>query len=291
MVAINVVSGALIAGVLLGIFYGLIALGFSMVWASMKLPNVAHAALMLTASYGVVTLIQHYGLGWTLSSFIVICLMFMLGAALYYGILRHAYRTEEFETVALVATFGITIALENALSWFFGTSYTSVDVFLSGLTVIAGIRIHHLQVIAALLAIGSSVGLYFLIYKSSIGRSVRAAWQDQEVAMMYGVNPDNVRIFMFGTATLLAGVAGVILPALRPITPAVHWEYIVLTFIIVIIGSVGSISGTILVGTGVGIIRETLPLLMPSSWTIVILYIILLGFLLYRPSGLFRGWA
>lgn len=109
--------------------------------------------------------------------------------------------------------------------------------------------------------------------------------------MLYGVNPDRARIVMFGLATALAGLAGVILSAIRPVTPAVHWEYIVIVFIVVIIGSVGSITGTMIVGTIVGVIESTMPLFIPSSWVTVFLYVFLLVFLLYRPDGLFEGWA
>lgn len=291
MVATTTIANAVIAGALLGIFYALVASGFSMIWASMKLVNVAHAALMFLAGYATILVVRRVGIPWIVALVVLVPLLFLVGAIVYQGILSYSYRTENFETVSLVATFGLAIVLENILLFFFGPEQQSVSAGFGGIAVIGGLRLNTMRIIGAVFALLATVGLYYIIYRTSVGRSVRAAWQDQEVAMLYGVNPDRARVVMFGLATALAGLAGVILPAIRPIAPAIHWEYIVIVFIIVIIGSVGSITGTMLVGTGVGIIESTLPLFMPSSWVTVVLYIFLLAFLLYRPDGLFEGWA
>lgn len=291
MTTASTIVNAMLSGALIGIFYALVASGFSMVWASMKLVNVAHAVLMLVASYSAIYLVNGMGLSWALTFVLVIPFVFVLGGVLYKFVLAHAYRTENFEMVSLVATFGLTIIFENILLYLFGPEVIGVTTAISGTLEFAGLRIGAIRLVSAVFALAATVGLYYLIYRTSMGRSVRAAWQDQEVAMLYGVNPDKVRVTMFAIATGLAGLAGVLLPAIRPISPAVHWDYIVIVFIIVIIGSVGSLVGTLLVGTSLGMIQSTLPLFMPSSWVTVVLYVVLLSFLLYRPEGLFEGWA
>lgn len=291
MVAPTTVVNAILSGALLGIFYALVASGFSIVWASMKLVNVAHAALMFFAGYLTIALVRGFGVPWLLALAVIVPLMFLVGGVLYQGVLSYSYATENFETVSLVATFGLAIVVENLLLWQYGPAQQKAPISFGGTLEIAGLRLSSLRLIGAVFALLATLTLYYIIYKTPIGRSVRAAWQDQEVAMLYGINPDRARIVMFGLATALAGLAGVLLSVIRPIAPSVHWDYIVIVFIIVIIGSVGSIVGTLVVGVGVGILESTLPILMPASWTTVVLYVILLGFLLYRPDGLFQGWA
>jgi branched-chain amino acid transport system permease protein len=291
MVAPTTLVNAILSGALLGIFYALVASGFSIIWASMKLVNVAHAALMFLAGYITIALVRGLGLPWLLALAIIVPLMFLVGGVLYQGVLSYSYATENFETVSLVATFGLAIVVENVLLWQFGPAQQKAPVAFGGTLEVAGIRLSSLRLIGAVFALVATFALYYIIYKTPIGRSVRAAWQDQEVAMLYGINPDRARIVMFGLATALAGLAGVLLSVIRPIAPSVHWDYIVIVFIIVIIGSVGSIVGTMAVGIGVGVLESTLPILMPAAWTTVVLYVILLGFLLYRPDGLFQGWA
>jgi len=291
MVAPSTVANAVASGALLGIFYALVASGFSIVWASMKLVNVAHAALMFFAAYVTITVVRGFGVPWLIGLVAIVPLLFIVGGVLYQGVLSYSYATENFETVSLVATFGLAIVIENLLLLQFGPAQQSAPAGFAGTVEIVGLRLSATRIVGAVLAVLATVALYYIIYRTAIGRSVRAAWQDQEVAMLYGVNPDRARIVMFGLATALAGLAGVLLPVIRPVAPSVHWNYIVIVFIIVIIGSVGSLVGTMVVGTGIGILESTLPILMPAAWTTVVLYIILLGFLLYRPDGLFQGWA
>lgn len=291
MVAPTTVVNAILSGALLGIFYALVASGFSIVWASMKLVNVAHAALVFFAGYVAITLVSGFGVPWLLALAVIVPFMFLVGGVLYQGVLSYSYATENFETVSLVATFGLAIVVENLLLWQYGPAQKKATVGFGGTIEVVGLRLGSLRIVGAVFALLATLALYYIIYKTPIGRSVRAAWQDQEVAMLYGVNPDRARIVVFGLATALAGLAGVLLSVIRPIAPSVHWDYIVIVFIIVIIGSVGSIVGTMVVGVGVGILESTLPILMPAAWTTVVLYVILLGFLLYRPDGVFQGWA
>lgn len=291
MVNASILINATISGLLLGVFYGLVASGFSMVWASMKLVNVAHAVLMLSASYLAIILSHQFGFGLVLDFVVVVPVMFVVGAALYRGVLAYSYESENFETVSLVATFGLTIIIENVLLYFYGPTQQSISTPVPNNLVFGGIRVPTLMLIAAVISVASTLVLYYIIYRTNVGRSVRAAWQDQDVAVLYGVNPNRVRFVMFGLATALAAVAGVMLPAIRPVAPSVHWDYIVIVFIVVIIGSVGSLTGTMLVGAGYGLVNEILPLYMPTSWVPVVTYVVLLGFLLYRPNGLFEGWA
>jgi branched-chain amino acid transport system permease protein len=291
MVAPTTVVNAILSGALLGIFYALVASGFSIVWASMKLVNVAHAALVFFAGYVAITLVSGFGVPWLLALAVIVPFTFLVGGVLYQGVLSYSYATENFETVSLVATFGLAIVVENLLLWQYGPAQKKATVGFGGTIEVVGLRLGSLRIVGAVFALLATLALYYIIYKTPIGRSVRAAWQDQEVAMLYGVNPDRARIVVFGLATALAGLAGVLLSVIRPIAPSVHWDYIVIVFIIVIIGSVGSIVGTMVVGVGVGILESTLPILMPAAWTTVVLYVILLGFLLYRPDGVFQGWA
>jgi len=291
MVATSILINATISGLLLGIFYALVASGFSMVWASMKLVNVSHAVLMLTAGYLAIILSNQFGFGIVLDFLVVVPVMFVLGAAIYWGVLARSYQSENFETVSLVATFGLTIIIENVLLYFYGPTQQSIQTSVPGNLVFGDVRIPTLMLVAAVIALVATLALYYLIYRTSLGISVRAAWQDQDVAILYGINPNRVRLLMFGIAVALAAIAGVMLPAIRPIAPSVHWDYIVIVFIVVIIGSVGSLTGTLLVGAAYGLVNEVLPLFMPTSWVPVVTYVVLLGFLLYRPNGLFEGWA
>ena len=291
MVDSTVLLGAVVSGLLIGIFYALVASGFSMIWAAMKMVNVAHAALMVLAAYLAMAFVRYSGLDIFPALVILTPAMFVFGGLLYKFVLAHSYRSENFETVSLVATFGLAIILENVLLLIWGPTQRSLPSTYEGRQVVAGLRIGNLALMSAIIALVATGVLYYLIYQTGLGRSVRAAWQDEELAMLHGINPNRVRFIVFGLSTALAGTAGVLLPAIRSINPALHWDYIIITFIIVIVGGVGSIMGTLVTGITLGIIEEVGPLFISSSWVPVVLYAILLVFLLVKPDGIFEGVA
>jgi branched-chain amino acid transport system permease protein len=291
MVNSGVVAGAVASGILIGIFYALVASGFSMIWAAMKMVNVAHAALMVLAAYLAMTFVRFSGMDIFLTLVVLTPVMFILGGVVYKFVLSHSYRSENFETVSLVATFGLAIIAENVLLFAWGPTQRSLPSGYEGRLIVSGLRIGNLSLISAVIALVATGVLYYLIYQTGLGRSVRAAWQDEELAMLHGINPNRVRFVVFGLSTALAGIAGVLLPAIRSINPAIHWDYIIIVFIIVIVGGVGSIMGTLVTGFTLGVIEEVGPLFISSSWVPVLLYMILLVFLLAKPDGIFEGVA
>ncbi|MGM0591455.1 MAG: branched-chain amino acid ABC transporter permease [Halobacteriota archaeon] len=291
MVDSGLLAGAVISGVLIGIFYALVASGFSMIWAAMKMVNVSHAALMVLAAYLSMAFVRATGLDVFATLALMAPAMFLFGGLMYKFVLSHSYRSEDFETVSLVSTFGLAIVIENALLATWGPTQRSLPSVYGGDVTFAGLTVGRLPLISGIIALVATGILYYLIYQTGLGRAVRAAWQDETLAMLHGVNPDRVRFIVFGLATALAGIAGVLLPAMRTINPALHWEYIVIVFIIVIVGGVGSIVGTLVTGLTLGVIEEVGPLFISSSWVPVVLYTILLVFLLAKPDGIFEGVA
>ena len=291
MVASSVLAGAVVSGVLIGIFYALVASGFSMIWAAMKMVNVSHTVLMVLGSYLAIEFVRFSGLDLFAALAVVTPVMFLVGGLLYKFVLSHSYRSDDFEVVSIVATFGLAIVFENVLLSIWGPSQTALDSSYSGNLAFAGLSIENLSLISAVIALVATGVLYALIYRTGLGRAVRAAWQDETLAVLYGVDPNRVRFVMFGLATSLAGIAGVLLPIIRSVNPALHWDYIVTVFIIVIVGGVGSIAGTLVTGMTLGLIEEVMPLFMPTGWVPVVLYVILLAFLLLKPDGIFEGVA
>lgn len=287
MVVSATLLSAIINGLLLGAFFALIAAGFSLVWASMRVVNIAHTALVLLAGY----------VAYSLSGFMDIVgilivippVMFVLGITMYKLVVEPSYRTEQFEAVSLIATFGVAVILENVIHLIYGVDNLNVSSAYRATLSYAGVRIPSLRLLAAAIALVSLTALYLLMYHTKIGLAVRAAWQDQELAVLHGIEIDRQRAIMFGTAIALAGIAGGIFPTIFAMTPDVHWRYLVILFLIVIVGGVGSLVGTVVAGLFVGLTFTVLPLYVANAWVPVILYVLLGALLILRPTGLFAG--
>lgn len=279
---------AAVNGALIGIFYALIALGFTMVWASMRLVNVAHAALVVLSGYVAITISNTANVDVFLLLAIVAPTMFVFGMFLYRYVLSYAYQSDKFETVSIVATFGLAIVFENAMLLIFGPAQKGIPSAYAGRITMGSISIPTMRVIATVITLLVMVGLYMLLNETKTGRAVRAAWQDESLAVLHGINLDRTRTVMFGLSVSMAGIAGTLFPIMYSIQPAIHWRYIIIVFLIVVIGGIGNIVGTMIAGTLVGLITGVAPMFIPNKWVTVVLYLLLLGVLLYRPTGLFE---
>lgn len=279
---------AALNGALIGVFYALIALGFTMVWASMRIVNVSHAALVVLASYVALGVRDAANVDLFVLLAVVTPTMFVVGAVVYRFVLRYAYLADKFETVSIVATFGLAIVVENALLVAVGPEQRAIDSAYAGRLTIGAMSVPRMRVIATVITLVVAVGLYLLLNETKTGRAVRAAWQDESLAVLHGINLDRTRTVMFGLSVTMAGIAGTLFPMMYSIQPAIHWRYIIIVFLIVVIGGIGNILGTMIAGMLVGLITGVAPMFLPNKWVSVVLYVLLLGVLLYRPTGLFE---
>lgn len=285
---ISIVDAAL-NGLLIGIFFALMAAGFSMVWAGMRIVNVAHAALIVLAGYLAFTITRVLPLDIFTMVVIIGPLMFVVGVILYRFVISYAYLADSFETVSIVATFGLAIVIENITLWQFGPDYVAYSSSYAGRIELWEFTIPQLNLLAAGITLAALTGLYWLLYRTKTGRAVRASWQDESLAVLHGIDLERTRAIIFGVSVALAGVAGVLLPAMLTIQPGIHWRYIIIVFLIVVIGGIGNLIGTVIAGMLVGVIYGAAPLFMSNAWVPVILYLLLIGVLLFKPTGLFKS--
>lgn len=281
----------IIVGLLIGTFYALVAIGFSMVWASMKVIDVSYAAMVLVAAYLTYEMDMWFHIDPLILLAIIPPIMFAVGMALYKFVISISFRSPQQEVVSLVATFGMAIVIENYLLLTFGPEHRAITPALAGVIDIGIMKVPYFFILAAVFSIGTCFLLYLLIYRTAWGRGLRATWQDPMAASFHGIDAERLRVMAYGLAISTGAVAGVFLSGLYVIHPYVHWSYIIYTFVIVIVGGVGSIIGTMVTGISVGLTITIAPLFIPAAWTPVLLYLILIIFLIVRPYGLFRGYV
>jgi branched-chain amino acid transport system permease protein len=280
--------GALCEGLVLGLFYASIALGFSLVWAAMRIINVSHAAFVLIVSYVVVSGARIFSADSSMLIMLMIMtpVMFGVGVIYYRYVISQLYRSPNYEGLSLVACFGVAIVIQNVLLLAFGTAYQGIVPSFASINVGP---VSFSKVSAAIVSIIVTVLAYFLLRRTYIGKAVRAAWQDPMAASLHGINVVRVRSIMFGVSLAMAVPCGIYLPIIQVIYPHVHWSYIIYVFIIVIVGGVGSIPGTITAAIIVGLIESLSNALLPSAYVPLILYVFLIALLLGKPSGLFKA--
>ncbi|SLN38386.1 urea ABC transporter permease subunit UrtB [Pseudooctadecabacter jejudonensis] len=271
--------------------YFLAAIGLAITFGQMGVINMAHGEFIMMGAYTgyvVQLVVPDYTVSLIIALPLAFAVTFGAGVAMERLVIRHLYH-RPLET--LLATFGISIALQQIAKNIFGTQarpLTSPD-WLSGALVISdNIQISYIRIAIFVLALVFLALLMFILKRTRLGLEVRAVTQNPGMAASMGINPDRVNMMTFGLGSGIAGVAGVGIGLYAQVTSEMGANYIVQSFMTVVVGGVGSVFGT-LAGAGlIGFLQKGIEWLNPSNTlaaqTYMILFIIL--FIQFRPKGI-----
>ena len=278
--------------------YFLAAIGLAITFGVMGVINMAHGEFITLGAYtGYV--VQLFVPDLTLSLVIALPLAFAVtfaaGVAMERLVIRHLYK-RPLET--LLATFGISIAIQQVLKNIFGTQARPLTApgWLDGAWVVNDvISISTVRIAIFVLALAFLAFFIWLMRRTRLGLEVRAVTQNPAMAASMGINPGRINMLTFGIGSGIAGIAGVAIGLFAKVTSELGSDYIVQSFMTVVVGGVGSIWGTLAGATMIGGLQKVIEFLNPSNTlaaqTYMILFIIL--FIQFRPRGIIalRGRA
>lgn len=278
----------LVMGILLGGLYALNGLSLSLVFGVMKLINVAHGDLLILASYFSYFLLTSFGVDPLISLVAGAPLFFMLGYAIQRFMLNRVFKVNE--EAPLLITIGLSIIVENAIRIKFSalprslvTPYSLVKVSLGS---ISFPLVYLLGFVASLILM---LILREIIRKTYLGLAIRAASQNWRIAEYLGVNTDQVYAYTFGISLTVAAFAGTLLGLTFPFTPTLGGQYLIIAFFVLVIGGLGNMLGTFLVGIMFGVLQTVGGHLLGVNYLQFIIYLLLFIMLAVRPQGFFRS--
>lgn len=271
--------------------YFLAAIGLAITFGVMRVINMAHGDFIMLGAYtGYVTqqIIPDYTTSILVALPMAFAVTFAAGVAMERLVIRHLYR-RPLET--LLATFGISIALQQLAKNIFGTQARPLTspAWLDGAWVLNDVvSISYIRIAIFVLAL-MFLGLFlFIMKRTRLGLEVRAVTQNPGMAASMGINPDRINMLTFGLGSGIAGVAGVAIGLFAKVTSELGSDYIVQSFMTVVVGGVGNIWGTLAGATLIGFFQKGIEWLNPSNTlaaqTYMILFIIL--FIQFRPRGI-----
>jgi urea transport system permease protein len=290
-VALNQMIDLTLDGLSLASIYFLAAIGLAITFGVMGVINMAHGEFIMMGAYtGYV--VQQIIPDYTVSILVALPLAFMVtfaaGVAMERLVIRWLYH-RPLET--LLATFGISIALQQIAKNIFGTQarpLTSPGWLDGALVVNDVVSISYIRIAIFVLALIFLALYLYLMNRTRIGLETRAVVQNPRMAASMGINPDRINMLTFGLGSGIAGVAGVTIGLYAKVTSEMGQDYIVQSFMTVVVGGVGNIWGTLLGATMVGFLQKGIEWLNPSNTlaaqTYMILFIIL--FIQFRPKGI-----
>lgn len=272
----------LLNGLVLGLLYAIIALGFMLILGTMEVINFSHGALFALGGY--LALLLQPQVGWWGALVLAPLLVGLVGLILELGVRRTYGRDPLF---GLLFTFGAALALEEVIRIVWGPrGYTiGAPTFVAGPFHLGFLFYSKYRILVAVLAIVLLALVWWFLEKTPYGAIIKAGAHDGEMVRALGINLSRMRNLVFGFGAFMAGIAGVIAAPMWSLKPTVGAEAVMPAFIVVVIGGIGSFWGGVIGGLMVGLVSGLSNLVVPRG-SILVMYLLMAVILLWRPRGL-----
>jgi len=282
---VDLVSNVVIAGVLTGLVYGLMALGLSVIFGVVRVVNFAHGEMMTIAMYAAVMLFATFKLDPFLAMLPVAAAFFVFGYAMQAGFINpFITRPEHSQFMLLVA---VAIIMVNALLMIFGPDARNVqNEYQLESYEIGRILVDKARLYAAGAALVATAALFTFFKMTLTGKAIRACADNHVGALVVGLNVKHLYALTFGLGSACLAVAGCAMVLLVEVTPGLGPYYTLLAFVIVIVGGLGSMTGALAGGVLIGVSEALAGLFITPSAKSMVSFGLLILVLLLRPQGL-----
>ncbi|MFN8467445.1 MAG: branched-chain amino acid ABC transporter permease [Caldilineaceae bacterium] len=275
---------SLVDGVLIGIVYGLAAIGLTLIFGVMNVVNLAHGPIIALGMFGVYLLFMAFGIN-PLLGVLIVAPLALLGGAVIYLVAVHRVITAPHLS-SLMSTYSVNMIIIGLGTVAFTTTFRNVDYSL-GTFSLGPINVTGNRVVAAGIALLATALLYLFLYRTRPGKSIRAVANNRPAAELMGIPSTRMLALAFGIGTMLAAVAGGLLAMSLPFTILSGGTYELKSFVIVVLGGLGNPLGALVGGIILGVIEGIAPAFMKASWTPVLEFGLFIVILLFLPNGLF----
>ncbi len=280
----------LVFGLLVGALYGLVALGLSLIFGVTKFLNVAHGELVMFGGYASFYAFSLLGLDPFLSIPLTILVLFILGAILYKLVFSRTIKLPEESKIknTLLVAFGLSVIFQNlALRFFTADERGITTTYFSQAFSLGGVRFPLPKVAILVVTVIFLIILQLILKKTYTGKAIRATTQNWEAASLMGIDIHKVYLLSFAMGAALAGVAGTLVAVNYSIQPSMGLGWTMKALIVMVLGGLGNIPGTIIGGLILGLTESTTSFFISSNYREVAGLVLFLLVLIFRPQGLF----
>lgn len=281
----DVLLQQVVNGLTVGSVYSLVALGLTLVYGILHIPNFAHGALYMVGGYITLLSMTSLGVPYFVAMFIailVVGVLAMLMQRLVFHPLRHSPPIHD-----KIAAIGVLLFLEALVQLIWGAEYRSVTTPFNEVISILGITVTQQRILIIFAAVIVMILLQLFLKKTKTGSAIVAMSQNREGAFLVGVNANKVALLTFFISGALAAVAASIASPINLVYPGMGHLVILKAFVIIIIGGMGSIPGAIVGGYILGITESLGATFISSTYSDLIAFVLLVFILTMRPQGLF----
>lgn len=270
---------------MLGGIYGLVSMGLTLTFGVMKIVNFAHGEFLMLGMYGAFWLFHLFGIQPYVSIPIMIPAMFAFGLLVQRGFIQRLI--DATGITQIFVTVGLAMALQNGVLYLWSADYRGVKVPIATKSLPLGnvtISLSRLLVFVVTLAV--VVFLLLFLKRTTLGKAMRATSQNWRAAMLMGVNVRKIYLIAFALGSALVGLAGCMLIPIYSVFPSVGVNFVLITFVVVVLGGMGNITGAFLAGIIVGLVETISGFLLAPSLGPLVVFVFFVVILLFKPSGL-----
>ncbi len=272
-------------GLLLGGIYAACSAGFSLAFGVMGVVNLSHGDFVMLGAFITYWLFILLGIDPFLTLPFTLVILYGLGYLLQRLAINRLVGAPPIMSYLL--TFGLHLVLSNMALRAWTADYRTVNTAYSGLTWnLGGIILPVSRLATFLAAMGVILGLYYLLYRTEIGRAVRATSQDREMARLTGVRIFKIYTFTFALAAAITGLAGSLISGTFVIYPQMGLPFTITAFCVVVLGGMGYIPGTLLGGLILGVVESLAITYLTAGISLALTFFLLLLMLILRPGGI-----
>lgn len=286
----TMVAQSLASGILVGALYGLAAVGLSLVFGVTKILNVSHGELLMLGGYTSFWLFTLMGVdpfaGIPLSMFALVIIGLIVYQLFFSRLIK--LPTEDKIRTSLLVGFGLGLILQNvALRLWTADNRGITPSYAGAALTVLGVRLPYVRVASLVVAFVFLLALQLFLQKTYTGKAIRATAQDWEAATLMGINVHQVYLLSFVLGAALAGAAGTLVAVGYSVEPVMGLHWTLKALIVLVMGGVGSIAGTLVGGLILGVTESAAAVWISGNYRHVVGLVIFILVLLVRPQGLF----
>lgn len=275
-----------LSGLFIGGLYALISAGLTLVFGVLRVVNFAHGEYLTISMYLTYFFSTRMGVDPFVAGLMVVPILFACGLITERILIRPTL--EAPHVVQVFVTFALSLFLQNLLLVMFTSDYRSLRTSYATTTFALGpVQVSWLRLVVFVAALAMAAGLAAFLRYSYLGKAIRATAQDRRSARLVGINVDRVYAITFAIGCALVGAAGVLLAPLFPVNPYSGADMILVSFVIVVLGGMGSIAGACLGGLLIGVVESFSGYYLGGEMKQIIYFIFFMLLLAVRPVGLF----
>ncbi|MCF8478607.1 MAG: branched-chain amino acid ABC transporter permease [Pseudolabrys sp.] len=280
----NTLAQLILSGVFIGGIYALMSMGLTLIFGVLRVVNFAHGEFLMLGMYGAWAITRLLGLNPYVAAIAIVPAMFLFGGLVHQLIIKPSL--DKPHLVVVFATMALSIFLQNAALMAMTADLLDVPPMFDRSVIIGPLYFKAELLIGFAVTIVCTLGLQWLVRATYLGKAIRATVQDGEAAMLMGIPVPRIFLITFAGGSALVGIAACVMTPLFSVFPTVGLNFVLIAFVIVVLGGMGSIEGALIGGICIGVVQSLASYYVAPAFGQMFFFILFLLVMIFRPNGL-----